>query len=82
MQDSQFSKSSYFSNICCFLKVFFEHNNSNAAVDSFSAHYGQLHFFKDYALISPKAYSLCKIVPKPNTREKRAFWKSTIMQRL
>ena len=73
MQDGQFSKSSFFSNICCFLKVFFEHNNGNVAVESFFASSGQFHFFKDYALIFPKAHSLCKIVPKPNIREMRAF---------
>ena len=78
MQDGQFSKSSFFSNICCNLKVFFEHNKGNVA---FFASSGQFHFFKDYALIFPKAHSFCKIVPKPNIGEMIAFWKSAIMQK-
>ena len=72
MQDGGFSKSSHFSNIWCFFKRFFPHNNSSLLVQLFSACFWpfsfltQTEYFSKAIGVAWAIYSLCKMADFQN----------------
>ena len=59
LQDSRFSKLSYFSNIWCFCERFFAQNSSNAVVESFLACSCPFQFSSQSDHFQKAIYSLC-----------------------